>query len=115
MTPNQYQKFLLHWTNSRGGGSGSSAGEENCCLGVLSSGGKIVEELLNPTNTSSLEEAPDSEEASPVSLAEGYEVVKKVLGGRALAVDGTCPEMLKALDIFVPVGDGACGVADRAG
>ncbi|XP_070689082.1 paralemmin 1a [Pempheris klunzingeri] len=63
------------------------------------------EELVNPTNTSSVEEAEseDSGEASSVSLAvslaEVAEVVKKLLGGKALWVDDIRPEMLKALDI----------------
>ncbi len=57
------------------------------------------EELLNPTNTSSLEEAAfeDSEEVSPIFLAEVSKVVKKLLSGKAPHVDEIHPELLKAL------------------
>ncbi len=56
------------------------------------------EELLN---ASSVEEAEfeDSGEASPISLAEVAEVVKKLLSGKVPGVDEIHPEMLNALDI----------------
>ena len=59
------------------------------------------EELLNPANTSSVEEAglEDSGVSSFISVAEVAEVVKKLLGGKAPGVDEIRPEMLKALDI----------------
>ena len=59
------------------------------------------EELLNPTNTSSGEEAESeaSGEAPPISLAEVAEVVKQLFSGKAPGVDEIRPEMLKALDI----------------
>ena len=59
------------------------------------------EELLNPANTSSGEEAEyeASREAPPISLAEVAEVVKQLFSGKAPGVDEIRPEMLKALDI----------------
>ncbi len=44
-------------------------------------------------------EFEDLGEASPISLAEVSEVVKKLLSGKAPGVDEICLEMLKALDI----------------
>jgi len=44
-------------------------------------------------------ESEDSGEASPISLAEVAEVVKKILSGKVPCVDEIHPEMLKALDI----------------
>jgi len=60
-----------------------------------------VEELLNPTSTSSVKEAEsdDSGVASPISLAEVAEVVKKLFSGKAPGVVEIRPEVLKALDI----------------
>ena len=62
---------------------------------------KHIEELLNPTNTSSVEDAvfEHSGGALSISLAEVAEVVKKLLSGKAPGVDEICPEILKALDI----------------
>ncbi len=51
------------------------------------------EELLNPTNTSSVEES------SPICGAEVSEVVKKSLGHKVPGVDEIHPEMMKVLDI----------------
>jgi len=67
----------------------------------LSGGGKNTEELLNPTSTSSEEEAESEEsgEAPPISLAEVPEVFKKLFSGKMPGVNEICPEMLKALDI----------------
>ncbi|XP_061740413.1 uncharacterized protein LOC133541215 [Nerophis ophidion] len=61
---------------------------------------EYFEDLLNPTNTSSYEEAVPGESVvdSPISGAEVAEVVKKLLGGKAPGVDEICPEFLKALD-----------------
>ena len=58
------------------------------------------EELLNPGNTSSGEEAESkaSGEAPPMSLAAVAEVAKQLFRGKAPGVDEICPEMLKALD-----------------
>ena len=59
------------------------------------------EELLNPTNMPSGEEAETeaSGEASPISLPEVAEVVQQLFSGKAPGVDEIRPEMLKALDI----------------
>ncbi|XP_054621698.1 uncharacterized protein vopp1b isoform X1 [Dunckerocampus dactyliophorus] len=61
---------------------------------------EYFEDLLNPTDTSSYEEAEpgDSTVGSPISGAEVAEVVKKLLGGRAPGVDEIRPEFLKAMD-----------------
>ena len=63
--------------------------------------GRWKEELLNLTNTSSVEEADseDSGEVSSICLAEVSESVEKLLSGKVPGVDEICPEMLKALDI----------------
>ena len=83
------------------------------------------EDLLNPTDLPSVEEAEldDSGEASLISLAEVFEVVKKLLNGMSLGVDEICPEKLKALDMAImagtpvqccmEIGDSACGLADQ--
>ena len=62
---------------------------------------EYFEDLLNPTDTSSGEEAGPgcSGAGSPISGAEVAEVVKKLLGGRAPGVDEIRPEFLKALDV----------------
>ena len=54
------------------------------------------EELRNPTNMSSVE---DSGVASPISLAEVSQVVKKLLSGKTPGLDEIHPETQKALDI----------------
>ncbi len=44
-------------------------------------------------------EFEDAGEASPISLVEVTEVIKKLLSGKAPGVDEIGPEMLKVLDI----------------
>ncbi|TKS65493.1 LINE-1 reverse transcriptase -like protein [Collichthys lucidus] len=68
---------------------------------VLGRWREYFEDLLNPTSTSSLEEAEpgDPVVVSPISGAEVAEVVKKLLGGKAPGVDEVRPEFLKALDV----------------
>ena len=89
-------------------------GKQGLAQAVLSRGGELLtqtedivgrwkehfEELLNPANTSSGEEAESeaSGEAPPISLAEVAEVVKQLFSGKAPGVDEIRPEMLKALD-----------------
>ncbi|XP_028445741.1 nuclear factor 7, ovary [Perca flavescens] len=58
----------------------------------------IFEDLLNPTNMSSVEEV-EWGEASSISMAEVSEVVKKLFSSKVPGVDEITPEMLKALDI----------------
>ena len=62
---------------------------------------EYFEDLLNPTNMPSIEEAGpgDSGLGSPISVGEVAEVVKKLLGGRAPGVDEIRPEFLKVLDV----------------
>ncbi|KAK3564905.1 hypothetical protein QTP86_030846, partial [Hemibagrus guttatus] len=62
---------------------------------------EYFEDLLNPTDTSSVEEpeAEDSEVDSFITQAEVTEVVQQLLGGKAPGVDEICPEYLKSLDI----------------
>uniref|UniRef100_A0A8C6PHS8 Reverse transcriptase domain-containing protein n=1 Tax=Nothobranchius furzeri TaxID=105023 RepID=A0A8C6PHS8_NOTFU len=62
---------------------------------------EYFEDLLNPTDMSSSEEADsgDFELASQISGAEVTEVVKKLLCGKAPGVDEIRPEFLKALDV----------------
>ncbi|KAK3549592.1 hypothetical protein QTP86_005249 [Hemibagrus guttatus] len=80
-----------------------SGGEE-----LLASTGDIVgrwkeyfEDLLNPTDTPSVEEpeAEDSEVDSSITQAEVTEVVQQLLGGKAPGVDEIHPEYLKSLDV----------------
>ena len=75
---------------------------------LLTSTGDIVgrwkeyfEDLLNPTDLCSVEEAVagDSEGHSSITRAEVIEVVKKLLGGKAPGVDEIRPEYLKSLDV----------------
>ncbi|XP_076740219.1 uncharacterized protein LOC143418639 [Maylandia zebra] len=75
---------------------------------LLTSTEKIVrrwkeyfEDLLNPTDTSSEEEAESGDEGNdpPISGGEVTEAVKQLLGGRAPGVDEVRPEFLKALDV----------------
>ena len=75
---------------------------------LLTSTGDIVgrwkeyfEDLLNPTDMSSIEEAEagDSEVDSFITQAEVTEVVGKLLGGKAPGVDEIRPEYLKSLDV----------------
>jgi len=60
-----------------------------------------LDDLLNPASMSSIEEAEfeDFGKDLSITLAEVSEVVKKLLGGKALGVDEIHPEMLKALDM----------------
>uniref|UniRef100_A0A8C5HIH4 Reverse transcriptase domain-containing protein n=1 Tax=Gouania willdenowi TaxID=441366 RepID=A0A8C5HIH4_GOUWI len=68
---------------------------------VVDRWGEYFEDLLNPTDTPSNQEAGprDPRVGSPISGAEVAEVVKKLLGGRAPGVDEIRPEFLKALDV----------------
>ena len=94
---------------------------------VVSRWGEYFEDLLNPTDMSSDDEA-ESESLKmgpPISGAEVAKVVKKLLSGRAPGVDEIRPEFLKALDVVglcwlplqhrVNIGDSASGLADRGG
>uniref|UniRef100_A0A671VTV6 Reverse transcriptase domain-containing protein n=1 Tax=Sparus aurata TaxID=8175 RepID=A0A671VTV6_SPAAU len=76
--------------------------------GLLTSTGDIVgrwkeyfEDLLNPTDTPSIEEAEagDSEVDPSITQAEVTEVVRKLLSGKAPRVDEIRPEYLKSLDV----------------
>ncbi|KAI3359498.1 hypothetical protein L3Q82_013894 [Scortum barcoo] len=62
---------------------------------------EILEDLLNPTDLPSNEEAEagDSEVDSSITRAEVTEVVRKLLGGKAPGVDEIRPEYLKSLDV----------------
>uniref|UniRef100_A0A671XIN0 Reverse transcriptase domain-containing protein n=1 Tax=Sparus aurata TaxID=8175 RepID=A0A671XIN0_SPAAU len=75
---------------------------------LLTSTGDIVgrwkeyfEDLLNPTDTPSIEEAEAGDSAVDPSItqAEVTEVVRKLLGGKAPGVDEIRPEYLKSLDV----------------
>ncbi|KAK3552203.1 hypothetical protein QTP86_005268 [Hemibagrus guttatus] len=77
---------------------------------LLASTGDIVgwwkeyfEDLLNPTDTPSVEEAEaeDSEVYSFITQAEVTEVVQQLLGGKAPGVDEICPEYLKDLKSLI--------------
>ncbi|KAI3372917.1 hypothetical protein L3Q82_023365 [Scortum barcoo] len=61
----------------------------------------LLEDLLNPTDLPSSEEAEagDSEVDSSITQAEVTEVVRKLLGGKAPGVDEIRPEYLKSLDV----------------
>ncbi|KAI3353319.1 hypothetical protein L3Q82_019273 [Scortum barcoo] len=62
---------------------------------------KYFEDLLNPTDLPSSEEAEagDSEVDSSITQAEVTEVVRKLLGGKVPGVDEIRPEYLKSLDV----------------
>ncbi|KAK3575585.1 hypothetical protein QTP86_030518 [Hemibagrus guttatus] len=75
---------------------------------LLASTGDVVgrwkeyfEDLLNPTDTPSIEEpeAEDSEVDSFITQAEVTEVVQQLVGGKAPGVDEIRPEYLKSLDV----------------
>ncbi|XP_072565970.1 uncharacterized protein [Paramormyrops kingsleyae] len=70
-------------------------------LDVVGRWKEYFEDLLNPTDTPSNEEAESGDLMVdlPISGAEVAEVVKKLLGGRAPGVDEIRPEFLKALDV----------------
>jgi len=55
--------------------------------------------LLNPTDMPSDEEAESGSSDVRPSISGG-EVVEKLLGGKALGVDGVHPEFLKAVDVL---------------
>ena len=90
-------------------------GKQGLAQAVFSRGGELLtqtedivgrwkehfEELLNPANTPSGEEAESeaSGEAPAIYLAEVAEIVKQLFSGKASGVDGIGPEMLKAMDI----------------
>ncbi|KAI3366564.1 hypothetical protein L3Q82_000487 [Scortum barcoo] len=90
---------------------------------------KYFEDLLNPTDLPSTEEAEagDFEVDSSITQAEVTEVVRKLLGGKAPGVDEIRPEYLKSLDVVglsladtplqhcMEVGDSASGVANWGG
>ena len=91
---------------SDGSGGESSGSPTLCILGVgvpLTSDEDVVgrwkeyfEDLLNPTNTSSIEDAEPVGVMVDLSItgAEVDEVVKKLHGGRTPGVDEICPELL---------------------
>ncbi|KAK3522948.1 hypothetical protein QTP86_010078 [Hemibagrus guttatus] len=62
---------------------------------------EYFEDLLNPTDTPSIEEpeAKDSEIDSFITQAEVTEVVQQLLGSKAPGVDEIRPEYLKSLDV----------------
>ncbi|KAI3359375.1 hypothetical protein L3Q82_002875 [Scortum barcoo] len=62
---------------------------------------KYFEDLLNPTDLPSNEEAEagDAEVDSSITQAEVTEVVRKLLSGKAPGVDEIRPEYLKSLDV----------------
>ncbi|KAL7866069.1 hypothetical protein SRHO_G00113160 [Serrasalmus rhombeus] len=62
---------------------------------------EYFEDLLNPTDTFSSEEAESGDTGIGLSIieAEVIKVVKKLLGGKAPGVDEIRPESLKALDV----------------
>ncbi|KAK3533295.1 hypothetical protein QTP70_015170, partial [Hemibagrus guttatus] len=73
---------------------------------LLASTGDIVrrwkeyfEDLLNPTDTPSIEDRPYSEVDSFITQAEVTVVVQQLLSGKALGVDEIRPEYLKSLDV----------------
>ncbi|KAK3560600.1 hypothetical protein QTP86_010935 [Hemibagrus guttatus] len=62
---------------------------------------EYFEDLLNPTDTPSVEE-PEAEESkvdSFITQADATEVVQQLLGGKAPGVDEIRPEYLKSLDV----------------
>ncbi|TWW74534.1 hypothetical protein D4764_14G0005370, partial [Takifugu flavidus] len=94
---------------------GKSSGKQ-CTVNTVYSGDSVLltstrdvvdrwkeyfEDLLNPTNALSSEEAGpgDLGTGSHISGAEVAKVVKKLLGGKALGVVEIRPEFLKALDV----------------
>ncbi|KAI3365796.1 hypothetical protein L3Q82_000794 [Scortum barcoo] len=90
------------------GGKNSGLGGGLVRVGLLTSTEDIVgrwkkyfEDLLNPTDLPSSEEAGagDSEVDSSITQAEVTEVVCKLLGGKAPGVDEIRPEYLKSLDV----------------
>ncbi|KAI3376581.1 hypothetical protein L3Q82_016461, partial [Scortum barcoo] len=94
----------------------SEGGKQYSANTVYSAGGELLtstedivrtveeilpEDLLNPTDLPSNEEAEDgdSEVDSSITQAEVTEVVRKLLGGKAPGVDEIRPEYLKSLDV----------------
>uniref|UniRef100_A0A3B3HQU3 Reverse transcriptase domain-containing protein n=1 Tax=Oryzias latipes TaxID=8090 RepID=A0A3B3HQU3_ORYLA len=92
---------------------------------LLTSTGDIVgrwkeyfEDLLNPTDTPSIEEVESEDFGVGLSItrAEVTEVVNELLGGRAPGVDEVRPEHLKSLDaVGVPWLTRLCSIAWRSG
>ncbi|KAI3374743.1 hypothetical protein L3Q82_021294 [Scortum barcoo] len=87
---------------------GEAMEEDYRCGELLTSTGDIVgrwkkyfEDLLNPTDLPSNEEAEAgvSEVDSSITQAEVTEVVRKLLSGKAPGVDEIRPEYLKSLDV----------------
>ncbi|KAK3506381.1 hypothetical protein QTP70_003644, partial [Hemibagrus guttatus] len=60
---------------------------------------EYFEDLLNPTDTPSVEEPEAEEVDSFITQAEVTEVVQQLLGGKAPGVDEIRPEYLKSLDV----------------
>ncbi|XP_008319498.1 carbohydrate sulfotransferase 15-like [Cynoglossus semilaevis] len=96
-----------HWWSWIGFGE-SPGGDGLVFGGLLTSTGDVVgrwkeyfEDLINPTDTSSVEvaEAEDSAADPPMSCTEVTEVIKKLLGGKAPGVDEICPQYLRSLDV----------------
>lgn len=83
----------------------SQGGELPTQTGAVEQWIQHFEELLNPVNTSPVEEAEsnDSREASPVSFAEVAEVVRKLPGGKALDVDDICTERCGVVLVDIPL------------
>ncbi|KAK3529557.1 hypothetical protein QTP70_031980, partial [Hemibagrus guttatus] len=80
--------------------------------------GEYFEDLLNPTDTPSVEEpeAEDSEVDSFITQAEVTGVVQQLLGGKAPGVDEIRPENLKSLDVVgLPWLTCLCNIAWRSG
>ncbi|KAK3510626.1 hypothetical protein QTP70_011883 [Hemibagrus guttatus] len=73
---------------------------------LLASTGDIVgrwkeyfEDLLNPTDTPSVERPEAEDSDSFITQAEVTEIVQQLLGGKAPGVNEICPEYLKSLDV----------------
>ena len=69
---------------------------------IVRRGKEYFKDLLNPTETPSIEEAEagDSEFDSFITQAAVTDVVRKLLGGKAPEVDEICPEYLKSLMLW---------------
>ena len=90
------RRQLVHTVYSGDGGLLTSTEE------IVGRWKEYFEELLNPTNTYSLEEAELGKDLGMGHLISGAEVaeaVKQLRGGRAPGVDEIRPGYLKALDV----------------
>ncbi|KAI3354354.1 hypothetical protein L3Q82_018882 [Scortum barcoo] len=67
--------------------------------GEADGGRNTFEDLLNPTDTPSNEEAEAGDSEVDLSITKATEVVRKLLCGRVLGVDEIRPEYLKSLDV----------------